>query len=179
MKISLAVVCLLAASLSGLTVRASAAERGVVNLVAAVMPEAPLGSVEGEDDEPLCENGLVLQKDGQCCPTGTNNDLWPNACTPVGTIDDQIFSYNDATYYCPDADMFIIGDRNWKWFSCADSDSTPLYPAAGTEGSKFCMEHGYGYLLKIKPWGTVGCVKVGESQGDGCIEAGTCSFGSK
>ncbi|RNC69406.1 MAG: hypothetical protein ED859_07960 [Desulfuromonadales bacterium] len=180
MKIPFAMVCLVTVCLSGLSMHASAADRGVVNLVAPIIPEAALDAVEGEDDEPVCENDLVLQKDGRCCPEGTDNTLWPDVCTPVGTIDHQIFNSNDATRYCPDSDMFIVSDNKWNWFSCADSDSSPLNTGpTGTELSTFCMKHGYGYLLKIKPWGTVGCVKVGESQGDGCIEAGTCSFDGK
>jgi hypothetical protein len=76
--------------------------------------------------------------------------------------------------------MFIVSDRNLNWFSCADSDSTAMYTAAkGFDGCAFCREHGYGCLIRIEPWGTAGCIKVGDSQGDGCIEAGICSFGGK
>jgi hypothetical protein len=180
MKVSFRMIGLFAVTLSVLAAHASAAGTGVANLVKPIAPPAPLETIVDDTGKRRCGDGLVLQKDGRCCPKGTNNGLWPNACTPVGTIDDQIFNYNDIPHYCPSADMFIVSDKNWKWFSCADNDSTPLYPAAKeTEGSKFCMKHGYGYLLKIKPWGTVGCVKVGDSQGDGCIEAGTCSFGGE
>lgn len=177
MKMPLAMVCLLAVSLSGLVIPAAAAGTGVVNLVKPVIAPPAVAALDDGEDELICENGLVLQKDGQCCPPGTANDLWPTVCTPLGTIDDQIFNFKDVTHYCPSADMYIVSDKNWNWFSCADRDSTPMYPAAkGKEGSRFCMDHGYGYLLKIKPWGTVGCIQVGDSQGDGCIEAGTCSF---
>lgn len=168
---------LLIVSLSVVAVHAHADGAGEVKLVQPIVPPAAIEAVVGNNGKQICENDLVLQKDGKCCPEGTNNNLWPTVCTPLGTIDDQIFNFNDVARYCPSSDMFIVSDKNWKWFSCAASDSTVMYPAAkSTEGSKFCRDHGYGSLLKIKPWGTVGCVKVGDSQGDGCIEAGTCSF---
>ncbi|MBT1072508.1 hypothetical protein [Pelotalea chapellei] len=148
-----------------------------VNLIQPVLPPASLEAVVGKNGIKICEDGHVLQKDGQCCPEGTSNNLWSSVCTPFNIIEDQIFNYNDVARYCPSSDMFIVSDKNWKWFSCAASDSTVMYSAAkGTEGSKFCRDHGYGSLLKIKPWGTVGCIKIGDSQGDGCIETGKCSF---
>lgn len=179
MKILFSLVCLLVVSLFGVAVDSSAAS-GVVNFVKPVVPPPAVDAIDDGEDELLCENGLVLQKNGRCCPQGTTNDLWPGVCTPVGTIEDQLFNEDDATYYCPGADMFIVSDRNRKWFSCADRDSVPMYPAAQqSEGGKFCRDHGYGYLIRIRPWGVAGCVQVGDSQGDGCIEAGTCSFGGK
>jgi len=73
--------------------------------------------------------------------------------------------------------MFIVSDKNNSWFSCADSESTALYPLPNDRDAyKFCMTHGYGFLVKIRPWSVAGCIKYGESQGDGCIEAGTCSY---
>lgn len=180
MKIHVKAIFLTAAVWSALVCNSFAADTETVNLVKAIV--APLAGEAKKDvnGRPACEAGLVLQKDGQCCPEGTNNTLWPTVCTPSGTIDDQIFNFNDIAHYCPSADMFIVSDKNWKWFSCADRNSRPLYPDAKERaGSKFCHEHGYGSLLKIKPWGTVGCIKIGDSQGDGCIEAGTCSFSGK
>lgn len=180
MKHSFRLICLMAACLSVLVVNASATTLGVLNLVKPIVPPNAVSSVPDGSGKLTCEKGLVVQKSGHCCPPGTNNNLWPGVCTPLGTIDDQIFNFNEITHYCPSADMFIVSDKNWKWFSCADSGSTAFYSAAkNSEGSKFCREHGYGSLLKIKPWGTVGCIKYGDSQGDGCIEAGTCSFSSK
>lgn len=144
-----------------------------------VQPEIPpavtesLRTVEGKS---VCPEGQVLQKGGVCCPTGTNNSLWSQVCVPNGTIDDQIFNSPAGTRYCPKADMFIVSGKTRNWTSCAASDSTPLNRVQGSPGSEFCMGHGYGYLIKIKPWGTVGCIRTDDSQGDGCIEAGTCSF---
>lgn len=170
-------ICLLTFCFSTLAINAYAVDKNVLNLVKPVIPAAVINAVnDDDDDEPACENGLILQKDKRCCPSGTNNNLWSEVCTPLGTIDNQIFNSKDITYFCPSADMFIVGDHKHIWFSCADGNSTPLYSGATKfEGSKFCREHGYGYLIKINPWGTVGCIKYGDSQGDGCIEAGTCS----
>lgn len=174
MRIPFTLVCLLAVGLWGPATRASAAGAGVVNFVKPVVPPSARDATDDGKGNPLCGDGLVLQKNGRCCPEGTANDLWPGVCTPVGTIEDQLFNQDDITYYCPSADMYIVSDRNRNWFSCADSGSVPLYAAA--RQSTFCRDHGYGYLLKIRPWGVAGCVRVGDSLGDGCIEAGTCSF---
>jgi len=177
MRFLFTMVCLLLPGFLGL---AGCVQRGVVNLVPPIAAPAAVDAVEGEDDEPACENGLVLQENGRCCPPGTNNSLWPDVCTPIGAMEGQLFNLGEIPHYCPRADMFIVSDKNWNWFSCADRNSRPLNTGpTGTDLSRFCMEHGYGYLLKIDPWGTVGCVRVGESQGDGCIEAGTCSFGGR
>lgn len=175
MKTSFKVSCLSVACLSVIAFNAHAAVNLITPIVAPIAKEA-LKSAKGGL---ACEEGLLLQKNGYCCPEGTSN-LWPYTCTPIGTIDDQIFNFNDTTYYCPSANMFIVSDKNGKWFSCADSASTAMYAAAKkSEGSKFCSDHGYGYMIKIKPWGTVGCIIAGDNQSDGCIEAGTCSFGGK
>jgi len=181
MKIHVKAILLTAAVWSALVFNSFAAESGVVNLVTPAVPIAAKVVLTNAVGGRVCEDGHVLQKDGtHCCPEGTNNNLWQNICTPAGTISQQIFKNNDNPYYCPSADMFIVSDKQLKRFSCADRDSKPLYPAAkGFEGSKFCGDHGYGSLLKIKPKGTVGCVKVGDNQGDGCIEAGTCTFSEK
>lgn len=180
MKIPFTMVCLLAAGLLVPKLHVHAAGTGVVNLVNPVTPPPAVDAIDDGEDAVICENGLVLQKDGKCCPDGTSNNLWSGVCTPIGIINDQIFNYKDIPRYCPSADMFIVSDKNRDWFSCADRDSIPMYPEArGKTGSNFCIEHGYGYLLKINPWGTVGCIQVGDSQGDGCIEAGTCSFKGK
>lgn len=177
MKLSFRLIFLLAAGLPGLVVNAYAAAPGVLNLVKPIVPPHAVFAVHDGKGALICENGFALQKNGSCCPDGTNNDLWPGVCTPIGTIDDQLFNFNDTAHYCPSADMFIVSDKNWKWFSCADRDSVAIYAAAKrSEGGKFCRDHGYAYLIKIKPWGAVGCIKAGDSQGDGCIEAGTCSF---
>lgn len=179
MKIHLKAIFLTAAVWSALVLNSFAADTGTVNLVKPIVAPPAVEALKNAKGGLVCEAGLVLQKNGQCCPEGTNNNLWATVCTPSGTIDDQIFNFNDIAHYCPSADMFIVSDKNWKWFSCADKASSPLYSkATGTEGSKFCRDHGYGSLLKIRPWGTVGCVTVGDSQGDGCIEAGSCAFGS-
>lgn len=181
MKISSGMVHLLLVCLPLIAVHAHAAEKDVLNLVKPIV--APLVKEAHKNDKGglVCEDGFVLQKNGSCCPTGTNNDLWSSACPPIGIIKDQIFTASDdTTRYCPSADMFIVSDKNRQWFSCASSNSSAMYTAAkGFEGSTFCVQHSYGYLVKIKPWGTVGCIKIGDSQGDGCIEAGTCSFGGK
>lgn len=180
MKISFTMVCLLAFSPVVLAMHAHAAGKGVVNFVKPIVPPPAVAAIDDDEVEVVCEDGLVPQKNGQCCPGGTGNDLWTSVCTPLGTINDQIFNYNDTPHYCPSADMFIVSDKNLNWFSCADRDSKPMYPEArGRAGSQFCVDHGYGFLLKIRPWGTVGCVQVGDSQGDGCIEAGTCTFKDK
>ncbi|GLI38608.1 hypothetical protein KI811_09840 [Geobacter hydrogenophilus] len=178
MKIPFAVLCLFAVSISVLPMHASAAERGVVNLVKPLQPQPPIDAVENEVDDMVCEQGFVMQEDGRCCAEGTDNGMWADVCTPTGTVEGQVFNYNEIPHYCPSSDMFIVSDRNLNWFSCADSDSTAMYTAAkGFEGCQFCRDHGYGCLIRIKPWGTVGCIQVGDSQGDGCIEAGTCAFG--
>lgn len=139
-------------------------------------PPAVTEPVRSADGTVSCGQGAERQASGVCCPTGMTNSLWPQVCVPSGTIDDQIFNGPDGTRYCPRTDMFIVSDKARNWTSCAPSDSTPLNRVQGSPGSEFCMKHGYGYLIKIKPWGTVGCIKTGDSQGDGCIEAGTCSF---
>jgi hypothetical protein len=167
MKTSLKAICL---SLIAVNAQAD------VNLVKSIVAPSADEALKDAKGGLACEDGLVLQKNGYCCPEGTSN-VWPYVCTPIGTIDDQIFNFNEIAHYCPSADMFIVSDKNLNWFSCADSRSTPLYATAkSSEMDNFCREHGYGLLIKIKPWGTAGCIKAGESQGDGCIEAGTCSF---
>ncbi|MBC8017785.1 MAG: hypothetical protein H7X83_04590 [Verrucomicrobia bacterium] len=177
MKIQLKTIFLATVILSGPAFNSFAAESGTVNLVKPIVAPLAVEAIKNATVGLACENGLVLQKNGFCCPAGSTNDnKWPSVCTPVGTIDSQIFSDNDVVQYCPSADMFIVSDKNINW-TCASSDSTVMYPdAKGSEGGKFCRKHGYGHLIKIKPRGTVGCVKTGDSQGDGCIEAGTCSF---
>lgn len=155
----------------------AAAASGAVNLVKPVAPPAPVPAISGGDGTSACANGLVQQSDGRCCPAGTGNTIWPWVCTPPGLLQKQLFNGPEGPLYCPGADMYIVGNRNGKWFSCATGDSTPLYPDAKTSaGQDFCTGHGYGYLIRINPWGTAGCVKVGDSQGDGCIEAGSCSY---
>ena len=177
MKIQFKTFILVTVILSNLAFNSFAADTGTVNLVKPIVAPLAVEALKNATGGLACENGLVIQKNGQCCPVGSTNDnKWPLVCTPVGTIDSQIFNNNDVTQYCPSADMFIVSDKNINW-TCASSDSTVMYPAAkGGEGGELCREHGYGHLIKIKPRGTVGCVKVGDSQGDGCIEAGTCSF---
>lgn len=177
MKIPLAKLIVTAAVIAGSALNASSAEKGIVNLVQPIVPPVAVEAVRDAKGNVVCLDGQVLQKNGACCPKGTTNDnKWPLVCTPVGTIDAQIFNAHDTTQYCPSADMFIVSDKNMDW-TCADSASTVMYPdAKGSEGGKFCRKHGYAHLIKIKPRGTVGCVKFGDSQGDGCIEAGTCSF---
>lgn len=181
MKIHVKAIFLTAAVWPASVFNSFAADTGTVNLVKPVVAPLAVEAIKDATGKPACEAGLVLQKSGFCCPAGSTNDnRWPLVCTPVGAIDDQIFNYNDITHYCPSADMFIVSDKNRNWFSCADSNSTAMYAMAKKfEGSEFCIKHGYGYLLKIKPWGTVGCIKTDDSQGDGCIEAGTCSFGKR
>jgi len=180
MKIKIKTICLLTFSLSVLVVSAYAADRNILNLVKPVVPVSVVDAMKDANGKQLCENGLIQQKNGRCCPAGTNNNLWTDVCTPLGTIDDQIFNSRDITYYCPSADMFIVGDSKHVWFSCADGNSKPLYgESIKFKDSKFCRDHGYGYLLRIKPWGMAGCIKYGDSQGDGCIEAGTCTYGDK
>lgn len=177
MKIHPKAIFLTAAVWSASVFNSFAADTGTVNMVKPIIAPLAVEALKNAKGGLACEAGLVLQKDGQCCPEGTNNNLWPTVCTPSGTIDDQIFNFNGISQYCPNANMFIVSDKNRNWFSCADSNSTAMYPVAKkSEGSEFCMKHDYGYLIKIKPWGTVGCIKVGDSQGDGCIEAGSCSF---
>lgn len=168
---------ILAVNLSGPTLNAQAFDQGVVNLVKPIIPSNVTNAIKDDKGKLICENGLMMRNDGKCCPTGTNNNLWPTVCTPTGTIDDQIFNAGDITQYCPGSEMFIVSDKDGNWISCADGNSRVFYPnAKKSVGSKFCRDHGYGYLIKIKPWGTVGCIKHGDSQGNGCIEAGTCSF---
>jgi hypothetical protein len=182
MKIRFESICLLAVCLFGLVLNAYAADKGVLNLVKPIVPPDAAVSVKDSSGKQTCQNSLVLQKNGQCCPAGTNNDVWKEVCTPDGTVDGQIFNGVGGNQYCPNADMFIVSNKTGNWFSCAASDSKAFYTAAiKYEGSRFCLKHGYGFLIKIKPWGTVGCIKYGDSQGDGCIEAGTCSYvsGSK
>lgn len=178
MNIPFKMLACFALALPGLAVHADAAETGAVHLVAPIVAPAAVDSVEGEDDEPTCNDGLTLQENERCCPRGmVSGEPWPYVCVPDGTMERQIFNFGEITHYCPGPDMFIVSDRNRNWLSCADAGSSPLYPAAkGDAGGAFCREHGYGYLIKIDPWGQAGCVKVGDSQGDGCIEAGTCSF---
>lgn len=180
MKINLRTIFLAVAVWSALVFNSLAAESGAVNLVNPVVPTAVKEALTNAVGR-VCEDRQVLQKNGtDCCPEGTDNNLWQNICTPVGTVARQIFKNNGSPFYCPNADMFIVSDKHLNRFSCADKDSRPMYSAAkGFTGSKFCGDHGYGSLLKINPKGTVGCVKVGDSQGDGCIEAGTCSFSGK
>ncbi|MSN26293.1 MAG: hypothetical protein GJV46_10555 [Geobacter sp.] len=171
-------ICLLVFCFSGFAFNAFAADKNIINLVKPVIPVSAVYAAKNDIGKPFCENDLLLQKNGRCCPAGTNNDLWSDVCTPLGTIDDQIFNSRDITYYCPSADMFIVGDSKHVWFSCADGNSKPLYgESIKFKDSKFCRDHGYGYLLRIKPWGMAGCIKYGDSQGDGCIEAGTCTYG--
>lgn len=177
MKIQLRKIVMAATVFTCLAVNAFSADKGVVNLIQPVVPPVVVEAVKDAEGKATCPEGLVLQKNGACCPKRTTNDnQWPLVCTPIGTIDSQIFNSHDVTQYCPSADMFIVSDKDINW-TCADSDSTVMYPAAkGSEGGEFCRKHGYGHLIKIKPRGTVGCIKIGDSQGDGCIEAGTCSF---
>lgn len=177
MKMMLTTI-ILAAAVTSLAGNALSADKGVVNLVEPVVAPVAVEAVKDAKGKTACTEGQVLQKNGACCPTGMTNTLWQTVCVPNGTIDDQIFNSPEGTRYCPKNDMFIVSDKTRTWTSCAASDSTPLNRAEGSPGSEFCMGHGYGYLLKIKPWGTVGCIKIGDSQGDGCIEAGTCSFAS-
>ena len=179
MKIHLKQIFLAASVWSSLIFNAHAVDTGAVNLVKPVVAPLAVEAIIDAKGRLVCEVGLVLMKNGSCCPEGTTNDnKWPLVCTLPGTIEDQIFNFNKITHYCPSSDMYIVSDKNRKWFSCADSNSSAMYAVAKkSEGSEFCMKHGYGYLIKIKPSGTVGCVKVDDSQGDGCIEAGTCSFG--
>lgn len=154
-----------------------AAGPGTVNLVPPVAPATASAATSDDYGTLLCGSGLVAQSDSQCCPAGTDNTIRPWACTPPGVTDRQLFKGpGGVPLYCPGSDMFIVANSNSVWFSCADRDSTPFYPATALEGGIFCNNHGYGYLVRIEPWGTVGCVKVGESQGNGCIEAGTCYF---
>lgn len=179
MKNSSRLIYLLAVTFQFMLLNAHAATTSVLNLVKPIVPPDAVGTVSSGNAEQICENGLVLQSKGKCCPAGTNNNLWSDVCTPDGTIDGQIFNRFEVTQYCPDSDMFIVSDKKGDWFSCANSNSAAFYTTATKfEGSKFCMSHGYGFLIKINPWGTVGCIKYGDSQGDGCIEAGTCFFNS-
>lgn len=173
MIISLGKICLVAVCLHLAAVSVFAE----VNLIEPVVPTVTVEAAADAKGKLVCENGLEMQKSGHCCPRGTDNSLWSGVCTPVGTVDDQIFNGPDGTRFCPSSDMFIVSDKERNWISCAASDSAPMYASAKkSEGSEFCMKHGYGYLIRINPWGTVGCIKTGDSQGDGCIEAGTCSF---
>lgn len=181
MKIHVKAIFLTTVVWCALVLHSYAADAGTVNLVKPVAPPLAVEAVKDAKGGLTCEDGLVLQKNGHCCPKGSTNDnRWPLVCTPPGLIDGQIFNYNNVTLYCPSADMLIVSDKNNKWFSCAGSDSTVLYPLPDKpEAYKFCLKHGYGYLIKILTWRDAGCIKYGESQGDGCIEAGTCFFGEK
>jgi hypothetical protein len=172
-KTAVKCICLTVVGLVNFTLNASVATGNVLNLVTPVVP--PTAVVAG--DKGACDEGHVLQENGFCCPAGTSNKTWEEVCTPPGITKAQIFRGPGVVQYCPRDDMYIVSDKNNDWISCAAGNSTVLYPLPDKHRAyKFCLEHGYGYLLKIKPRADAGCIKHGDSLGDGCIEAGTCIF---